>query len=84
MLGSLLTATILLSRRTFYRHRGELLKYGIDISVPSNVKTLPLRVRQVQVAALEAPIRLGEDKAIMVQCSASTRSPAVASDSRLG
>lgn len=44
-----------LSRRTFYRHRAELLKYGIDISVPSNVKTLPLRVREVKVAALEAP-----------------------------
>lgn len=43
------------SRPTFYRHRAELLKYGIDISVPNNVATLPLRVRVVDVAALEAP-----------------------------
>lgn len=44
-----------LSARTFYRHRSELLKYGIDISVPNNVRTLPVRVRTVDVAALEAP-----------------------------
>lgn len=44
-----------LSRATFYRHRQELLKYGVDISVPSNIKTLPIRIRTVDVAALEAP-----------------------------
>lgn len=44
-----------ISRRTFYRHRSELLKYGVDISVPNNVATLPVRIRTVDVAALEAP-----------------------------
>ncbi|WP_414639405.1 phage/plasmid replication domain-containing protein [Achromobacter sp.] len=44
-----------LSRATFYRHRSQLLKYGIDISVPSNVSRLPIRVKTVEVAALEAP-----------------------------
>lgn len=42
-------------RATFYRHRKKLLAYGIDISVPSNVKILPVRIRTVDVAALEAP-----------------------------
>lgn len=44
-----------LSRTTFYRHRLALLKYGIDISVPNNIRTMPIRVRTVDVAALEAP-----------------------------
>ncbi len=44
-----------LSQATFYRHRNALLKYGIDISVPSNVARLPIRVRTIDVAALEAP-----------------------------
>ena len=44
-----------LSRATFYRHRTELLKYGIDISVPNNVQRLTIPVRTVEVAALEAP-----------------------------
>lgn len=44
-----------LSRATFYRHRNQLLQYGIDISVPSNVSRLPIRVKTVEVAALEAP-----------------------------
>ncbi|RJX30372.1 MAG: DNA replication protein [Oxalobacter sp.] len=44
-----------LSKATFYRHRTALLEYGIDISVPSNVAHFPLRVRTVEVAALEAP-----------------------------
>lgn len=44
-----------ISKATFYRHRKQLLAYGVDISVPSNVRTLPLRVRMVDVAALEAP-----------------------------
>jgi hypothetical protein len=44
-----------LSRPTFYRHRSALLAYGIDISVANNVRTLPVRVREVDVSALEAP-----------------------------
>lgn len=44
-----------ISRATFYRHRRSLLQYGIDISVPSNVHILPIRIRTVEVAALEAP-----------------------------
>lgn len=44
-----------ISRATLYRHRSELLKYGIDISVPNNVHRLPVNVRTVDVAALEAP-----------------------------
>lgn len=44
-----------ISRATFYRHRQELLRYGVDISVPNSVATLPARVRVIDVAALEAP-----------------------------
>jgi Phage replication protein CRI/Phage X family len=44
-----------LSKSAFYRHRTALLKYGIDISIPSNVQTLPVRVKTVELAALEAP-----------------------------
>jgi hypothetical protein len=44
-----------LSRGTFYRHRSELLKYGIDISIPNNVARMPVRDRTVDVAALESP-----------------------------
>ena len=44
-----------ISRTTLYRHRLALLKYGIDISVPSNVQVMPLRVKVVELAMLEAP-----------------------------
>ena len=44
-----------ISRPTFYRHRKALLGYGIDISVPSNIKILPIRIKTVEIAALEAP-----------------------------
>lgn len=44
-----------ISVRTFYRHRSELLKYGIDVSIPCNVHALPVKVRTIEVAALEAP-----------------------------
>lgn len=44
-----------LSQATFYRHRNALLEYGIDISIPSNVTRLPIRIRTIDVAALEAP-----------------------------
>lgn len=44
-----------ITRATFYRHRQKLLKYGVDISVPNNVHRMPVRIRTVDVAALEAP-----------------------------
>ena len=40
---------------TFYRHRAALLKYGVDISIPCNVLALPVKVKTIDVAALEAP-----------------------------
>ena len=44
-----------LSTATFYRHRLKLLAYGIDISIPNNVQTLPIRVRTVNLSAVSAP-----------------------------
>jgi hypothetical protein len=44
-----------ISRATFYRHRRQLFAYGVDISVPSNVRILPVRLKVVEIAALEAP-----------------------------
>lgn len=44
-----------IARATLYRHRLDLLKYGIDISVPHNVQHLPLQIRTIDVALLEAP-----------------------------
>ncbi|MDR4513150.1 phage/plasmid replication protein [Nitrosomonas sp.] len=44
-----------LSKSAFYRHRSELLKYGIDISIPNNVHTLPIRVKTIELSALNAP-----------------------------
>jgi len=44
-----------ISRATFYKHRTKLLEYGVDISVPNNVLRMPVRIRTVDVAALEAP-----------------------------
>jgi hypothetical protein len=44
-----------ISRRTFYEHRSALLEYGIDISVPNNVVRMPVRIKTVEIAALEAP-----------------------------
>ena len=43
-----------LSRRTFYRHRGLLLPYGIDISV-RNVRPFSPRVRVVELTAAKVP-----------------------------
>jgi len=44
-----------LSKASFYRHRNDLLKYGVDISIPSSVRSMPIRVRTVELAALAAP-----------------------------
>ncbi len=43
------------SRMTFYRHRKELLAYGVDISIPNNVQTMPIKVKTIELAALTAP-----------------------------
>lgn len=42
-----------LAQNTYYRYRRELLKYGIDIAVPSNITRLASRV-QVEVITLSA------------------------------
>lgn len=44
-----------LKRRTFYRHRKALLPYGIDISIPNNVKKFSPPLRVIERAALVAP-----------------------------
>lgn len=44
-----------ISRRTWYRHRVELEAFGIDISIPCTGQILPIRIRTIDVAALEAP-----------------------------
>lgn len=44
-----------LSTATFYRHRLKLLSYGIDISIPSNVHMLPIRVKTINLQAVSAP-----------------------------
>lgn len=44
-----------LSRATFYKHRSALLNYGVDISIPNNVHTLPIKVKTIQLSALSAP-----------------------------
>lgn len=44
-----------LNERTFYRHRKALLSYGIDISIPNNVQTMPIKVKTIELAALTAP-----------------------------
>jgi len=43
------------SQASFYRHRTALLKYGIDISIPSNVHMLPIRVKTINLQAVSAP-----------------------------
>ena len=40
---------------TFYRHRKALLAYGVDISIPNNVQTLPIKIKTIELAALTAP-----------------------------
>jgi hypothetical protein len=44
-----------LSTATFYRYRKELLKYGIDIAVPSNVKRLRSRVEVITLSPATIP-----------------------------
>lgn len=43
------------SRAKFYRHRRDLLSYGIDISVPSKVTALVPRVKVITLQQVSAP-----------------------------
>ena len=43
------------SRATFYRHRRELLPYGVDIAVKSNVTTLKTKTRVVRLGPVSPP-----------------------------
>ena len=51
----LLGMPIKLSKATYYRHRLDLLKYGIDVSVPCTGQIIPIRVKTIEVAALQVP-----------------------------
>jgi hypothetical protein len=44
-----------LKKTQFYNHRKALLAYGIDISIPNNVQTMPIKVKTIELAALTAP-----------------------------
>lgn len=44
-----------LKKSQFYIHRKALLAYGIDISIPNNVQTMPIKVKTIELAALTAP-----------------------------
>ncbi len=43
------------SRVTLWRHAKVLRGFGIDISVPRNIKTFPVRVRTINLVPLDAP-----------------------------
>lgn len=45
----------MMNERTYRRHRAELKKYGIDIATTPNIKSLPMKTREIQIAALTAP-----------------------------
>lgn len=47
--------TVKLSRATFYRHRRELLPYGVDIAIKSNVVPLKTRTRVIQLGPVSMP-----------------------------
>lgn len=51
--GDNLMATM--SERSFRRHRAALLKYGIDIAVPSGVVAFRPRVRVIELGPVEVP-----------------------------
>ena len=44
-----------LSKTTYYRHKKELLKYGVDISVPHNVTSLTVKPRYIDVTPAATP-----------------------------
>lgn len=43
------------SKSAFYRLRKPLLDVGIDISLPSNISTLPITVREIEIKEFELP-----------------------------
>jgi II/X family phage/plasmid replication protein len=47
--------TLKRSRATIFRHRTGLLRYGIDISVPSNVSSFKPRVRVIELKPASVP-----------------------------
>lgn len=47
--------TVKLSRATFYRHRRELLPYGFDIAIKSNVVQLKTRTRVIKLGPVSMP-----------------------------
>lgn len=47
--------TVKLSRATFYRHRRELLPYGVDIAIKSNVVPMRARTRVIQLGPVSMP-----------------------------
>jgi hypothetical protein len=44
-----------MKRTTFWRHAKVLREYGIDIAEPRNVKTMPVRIKTIEVQAASAP-----------------------------
>jgi II/X family phage/plasmid replication protein len=44
-----------LSRATFYRHRRQLLPYGVDIAIKSNVIPLKTRTRVIKLGPVSMP-----------------------------
>jgi hypothetical protein len=44
-----------MSRATYYRLREDILLAGVDIAAPLNVATLPVRIRELTLAAAEPP-----------------------------
>lgn len=47
--------TVKLSRATFYRHRRELLPYGVDIAIKSNITKFVPRTRVIQLGPVARP-----------------------------
>ena len=47
--------TTTLSRATFYRHAAALREYGIDIAEKRNVRTMPVRIKTIEIQAAAAP-----------------------------
>lgn len=44
-----------ISRRTYYRLKAEVMEYGIDISIPSNVTTLTIKPREITARFVAEP-----------------------------
>ena len=44
-----------MNSRTFYRHAKVLRDYGIDISEPRNVQTMPVKIKMIEMSAAAMP-----------------------------